>query len=257
MKFSFYRADALYCDYLRKSDPCVPYTMDQKEARPFIGIVLTLNDYDYYAPLTSPKPKHLHMKNQVDFLKINGGVWGAINFNNMIPIHSDQLEHIDIRILPTDDKATVDYKNLLANQLSWCNTSANAASIIQKAEKLYRIITSKTGIQVKAGYQLAFLSPNSQQVVVAVLADNPKILLKEAQAKTLRQAETDGRLTALDAEEALGLSGEQLPHRTKRISISISEELLPEGAKQLTKDPAFQDALTAWIRQYIEKEVKA
>ena len=83
MKFSFYRADALYCDYLRKSDPCVPYTMDQKEARPFIGIVLTLNDYDYYAPLTSPKPKHLHMKNQVDFLKINGGVWGAINFNNM------------------------------------------------------------------------------------------------------------------------------------------------------------------------------
>ena len=40
--------------------------------------------------------------------------------------------------------ATVDYKNLLANQLSWCNTSANAASIIQKAEKLYRIITSKT-----------------------------------------------------------------------------------------------------------------
>ena len=38
-------------------------------------------------------------------LKINGGVWGAINFNNMIPIHSDQLEHIDIRILPTDDKA--------------------------------------------------------------------------------------------------------------------------------------------------------
>ena len=82
----------------------------KKRSRPFIGIVLTLNDYDYYAPLTSPKPKHLHMKNQVDFLKINGGVWGAINFNNMIPIHSDQLEHIDIRILPTDDKATVDYK---------------------------------------------------------------------------------------------------------------------------------------------------
>ena len=77
-------------------------------------------------------------------------------------------------------------------------------------------VDSKTGIQVKAGYQLAFLSPNSQQVVVAVLADNPKILLKEAQAKALRQAETDGRLTALDAEEALGLSGEQLPHRTKR-----------------------------------------
>ena len=65
-------------------------------------------------------------------------------------------------------------------------------------------VDSKTGIQVKAGYSLAFLSPNSQQVVVAVSADNPKILLKEAQAKALRQAETDGRLTALDAEEATG-----------------------------------------------------
>ena len=78
----------------------------------------------------------------------------------------------------------------------------------------------------------------------------------EAQIEQNR-ADYVSRLTALDAEEALGLSGEQLPHRTKRISISISEELLPEGAKQLTKDPAFQDALTAWIRQYIEKEVKA
>ena len=118
-------------------------------------------------------------------------------------------------------------------------------------------LDSKTGIQVKAGYHLAFLSPISQQVVVAVLGDYSEFLLKEAQSKALRQAETDGRLTALDAEEALGLSDEQRPHRAKRISISIPEELLPEGAKQLTKDPAFQDALTAWIRQYIEKEVKA
>lgn len=55
-------------------------------------------------------------KNQVDFLKINGGVWGAINFNNMIPIHSDQLEHIDIRILPTDDKATVELQKFLHGQ---------------------------------------------------------------------------------------------------------------------------------------------
>ena len=92
---------------------------------------------------------------------------------------------------------------------------------------------------------------------MAVLGDYSEFLLKEAQSKALRQAETDGRLTALDAEEALGLSDEQRTHRAKRISISIPEELLPEGAKQLTKDPAFQDALTAWIRQYIEKEVKA
>ena len=112
MSFSFCCADANYCDFLRKSDPCIPYTMDQKNTRPFVGIVLFINGYNYYAPLTSPKPKHLTMKNQIDFLKINGGVWGAINFNNMIPIHKDSLKPVDMKILPTDDKATVDYKNL-------------------------------------------------------------------------------------------------------------------------------------------------
>lgn len=33
MKFSFYKADVTYCDFLRKSDPCVPYTLDQKNIR--------------------------------------------------------------------------------------------------------------------------------------------------------------------------------------------------------------------------------
>ena len=68
MKFTFYTVDTFYCDYLRKSDPLVPYTMDRKSIRPFMGIVFTVNEFHYYAPLTSPKPKHLTMKNQVDLL---------------------------------------------------------------------------------------------------------------------------------------------------------------------------------------------
>ncbi len=50
----------------------------------------------YYAPLTSPKPKHLKMKNGKDFRKINGGQYGAINFNNMIPVPDSALLLIDI-----------------------------------------------------------------------------------------------------------------------------------------------------------------
>lgn len=120
-------------------------------------------------------------------------------------------------------------------------------------------LDAKTGIQVKAGYQVAFLSPISQQVVMAVLGDYPEILLKEAQAKALRQAEMDGHLTAWAVERALGLglSDEKKPRQTKRISFAIPEVLLPEGAKQLTKDPAFQAALAAWIRAYMGKKEKA
>ena len=119
MNFSFYMVDTRYCDYLRQFDPCVPYTMDQKAIRPFVGIVFSLNGFQYYAPLTSPKPKHLQMKNQVDFLKINRGEWGAVNFNNMIPVPPERLTKVQMKILETDSAQDVAYKNLLSNQLSW------------------------------------------------------------------------------------------------------------------------------------------
>lgn len=138
MSFSFYMVDAEYCDYLRKSDPCVPYTMDRKAIRPFVGIVFSVNSFHYYAPLTSPKPKHLHMKSQIDFLKISGGEWGAINFNNMIPVYPSCLKKVEMKVLETDSKQDVAYKNLLANQLSWCNSHREI--ILKQAQKLYQTI---------------------------------------------------------------------------------------------------------------------
>lgn len=138
MSFSFYTVDTAYCDYLRKADPCVPYTMDRKSIRPFVGIVFSVNNFQYYAPLTSPKPKHLHMKNQIDFLKINDGKWGAINLNNMIPVQAELLKKVEIKILESDSKADIDYKNLLSNQLSWCNSHREA--ILKQASKLYHMI---------------------------------------------------------------------------------------------------------------------
>ena len=141
MNLKFYKADEKYCDFLRITDKCVPYIQDDKNLRPFVGVLLTIGGLGYFAPLSSPKPKHKTMKNQVDFLKINGGEWGAINFNNMIPIHPSCLTAIDMKITMSDNKADVDYKRLLANQLSWCNS--NRARIYEQAEKLYNAIVSK------------------------------------------------------------------------------------------------------------------
>lgn len=144
MSFSFYKASPEYCDFLRTSDPCVPYTKDGKETRPFVGIVFSINGFNYFAPLSSPKPKHRKMKNQIDFLKIAGGEYGAINFNNMIPIHPSCLQPVDIAFCDDDSKETLNYKNLLANQLSWCNKSENAEFILHKAKSLYYSIKTKT-----------------------------------------------------------------------------------------------------------------
>jgi protein AbiQ len=140
MSLSFYQADAAYCDFLRQVDPCVPYTQKDKNTRPFVGILITVANMSYYAPLTSPKPKHLRMKNQLDFLKINHGLWGAINFNNMIPIHPQCLTPVSLKFDTSDTKSEIDYKNLLSNQLSWCN--ANRTKIFDQASKLYSLITS-------------------------------------------------------------------------------------------------------------------
>ncbi|MCL2018173.1 MAG: type III toxin-antitoxin system ToxN/AbiQ family toxin [Oscillospiraceae bacterium] len=139
MRLSFYIANSDYCDFLREKDPCVPYTMESKSNRPFVGIVLVINGINYYAPLTSPKSKHAKMKNQADFYKIQGGQLGAINFNNMIPIHEKSLKVIDINGLPENTTEDKNYKNLLINQLSWCN--ANKEAILVKAKVLYQMIT--------------------------------------------------------------------------------------------------------------------
>ena len=81
-----------YCDYLRKFDNKVPYNAGKKELRPFIGILFLVNNCEYFAPLSSPKQKHLHMKNNIDFLKIADGKLGVINFNNMIPVSEKNYE---------------------------------------------------------------------------------------------------------------------------------------------------------------------
>ena len=77
------KIDSKYCNYLRQFDNRVMYNMNDKELKPFIGILFKVNQFEYFAPFCSPKPKHLKMKNTIDFYKIDGGILGAVNFDNM------------------------------------------------------------------------------------------------------------------------------------------------------------------------------
>ena len=90
----FYNIKDDYITFLRQYD--MKITENKQEARPYVGVVLEINGIHYYAPFTSPKPKHQKMKNGKDFRKINQGIYGAINFNNMIPIVAEALIEIDI-----------------------------------------------------------------------------------------------------------------------------------------------------------------
>lgn len=133
----FYTVDDKYSDYLRKFDANVMSNYNSITERPYVGLLFKINSYNYYAPMTSPKPKHLTMKNMLDFEKINGGLYGAINLNNMIPVNQKVLSYIDINSI-TD----IQYKNLLDNQFRW--VSKHNRRIIGKAKKLYKFFVANT-----------------------------------------------------------------------------------------------------------------
>lgn len=69
----FYNMKDSYIQFLRQYDTKV--AENKQESRPYVGIVLEINGINYYAPFSSPKPKHQKMKNGKDFRKINHGIY--------------------------------------------------------------------------------------------------------------------------------------------------------------------------------------
>ena len=134
------RVDSDYCDYLRKFDNKVAYNKNEKELRPFIGILFKIDTCEYFAPLSSPKPKHKTMKNTLDFIKIKDGELGALNFNNMIPVSIDNYSLVDLN-KETLTVSEMKYQKLLREQLAWLN--ANYNQVKNKSFKLYKLYNAE------------------------------------------------------------------------------------------------------------------
>ncbi len=135
------RIEANYCNYLRKYDNKVPYNYDEKSLRPFVEVLFKVKNHMYFAPLSSPKQKHLKLKAKLDFLKIDGGKLGAINFNNMIPVTKSNIVKIDLYkkgVTRGEEK----YIKLLKEQIYWLNR--NNEKLYGRAKRLYNKYTNKT-----------------------------------------------------------------------------------------------------------------
>lgn len=102
-----YEISGNYLDYLRKYDNRVSLLKDENFGRKYIGIVLTINNINYFAPLSSQVWKTKIENGAKVFVLNNNGQkilrmnksdiilfeyknsknpLGAIKFNNMIPI---------------------------------------------------------------------------------------------------------------------------------------------------------------------------
>ncbi|MGL5428504.1 MAG: type III toxin-antitoxin system ToxN/AbiQ family toxin [Cetobacterium sp.] len=123
-----------YIDYLREYDLKVPHNKNEK--RPYIGVLFEINRYLYFAPLTSPKPKHKTMSEKIDFIKLRDGELGAINLNNMLPVLESEIIQFDIDGLK---KINPKEYNKFIDQVRELNSKKS--KIIKNANKLYLKVT--------------------------------------------------------------------------------------------------------------------
>ncbi len=134
-----------YCDFLRQFDSKVIYNFGQKELRPFVGVLFEIEagKFKYFAPLSSPKPKHKNLSNSaMDLLKIDGGKLGVVNINNMIPVSDKNYFNISFSA-PTSNDHDEKYRLLMINQLNWLNKTNNKELLLKKANKIYELYKAK------------------------------------------------------------------------------------------------------------------
>ena len=125
-----YRVKDDYITYLRTKEERV--LKNKNERRPYVGVVLTINNLNYYVPLSSPKKKHKTMKNAKDFHKIANGKYGVRKFNKIIPVPTECI--ISFRF---EDEEDEEYRLLLQNQYNVIKNMDDV--LVNKSKGVYKI----------------------------------------------------------------------------------------------------------------------
>lgn len=126
-----YLIDDKYIEYLSEFDNHVSWNKEQK--RPYIGIVLKIEDYLYFAPLYSYKEKYDKYKDNPSFMRVKNRKnrnLSIIRFAEMIPVPEYAIQLLDMG--SRGDK----YKDLLQAEIDFINDNKN--EIYSKARKMYR-----------------------------------------------------------------------------------------------------------------------
>lgn len=141
-KLQWYIVNKKYVKYLKTFDNKIENIDYQNNLKPFIGIIININNFNYYVPISSPKKKHYKMKEGIDFIKIKqeNRILGVLNLNNMIPIldrYVQLLKYKEIeryRLFKTDKEKRM-YIALLNTELKIVNSKYE--EIKKNAIKLY------------------------------------------------------------------------------------------------------------------------
>lgn len=141
MKLNLYSVSDKYINYLKQYDDKI---YDNKEEiriheRKYLGVVLTVNEFNYYIPMSSPKKSdYLDFDNKIirkdtkTIIRIHEGgrLYGTLRISNMIPVPITELEPYMISN-ETDSK----YKEVILGELRYINNNSN--KIIKYAKTVY------------------------------------------------------------------------------------------------------------------------
>lgn len=113
----------------------------RKHERKYLGIIISINSINYFAPLSSPKQSDFDKygnirKSSSIVLRLvknyskNPQLLATIKLNNMIPVPDSEIILYDL-----NNETDIKYKNLVIDELDWIQQ--NTTKIIKAAKTLY------------------------------------------------------------------------------------------------------------------------
>lgn len=148
MKLKIYSVSDEYVKYLRQFDDKVYDNKEDKRihTRKYVGIVLTINNINYYVPMSSPKESDYFDKERK---KIRPSVntiirmvaknknqepelRGTLRISNMIPVPIEEIIPYNINN-ESDEK----YKDIIKDEIAFIREPANENKIMAKAQLVY------------------------------------------------------------------------------------------------------------------------
>lgn len=134
MTLKFYEVDSEYIKYLKENgDEKIPNIDYKKHKKFFCGIVLTINNFNYFAPVSSYNKKvhtsFLIMDKDKETKKLKP--ISSLRFSFMFPCPIEYLSQKDFS--KEDEK----YRNLLRKELRYCNK--NREKIKKLANEVYKL----------------------------------------------------------------------------------------------------------------------
>ena len=150
LKLCLYCVNDKYVEYLRE---CVSEKVlsnvgaNYSVSRKYLGVVLKIETYDYYVPLSSPKNvdyfqneggKKVIRKSIVPIIRIietsfdgRKSLLGTLKFSSMIPVPPDEISLYDV-----NSETDIKYKNLIMKELRFIRR--NTEQIIKNASLIYK-----------------------------------------------------------------------------------------------------------------------